>query len=126
MGFWGSLAADLNWERDRSFDVHLEAAGRVAAMAAYTNGSVLIGGTFHRVGNVPRSGCALLDREGNLVREFVPDLGPSANILSIAVQPDQKILVTGWFNLESPRDRPNVARLNPDGSLDESFKLPLD
>ncbi len=124
-GLLGTVGADTAWERDRSFDVRLETAGQVVAMAAYTNGSILIGGSFHRVGDAPRSGCALLDRDGSLVREFVPDLGESAQVLSVAVQPDQKILVTGWFTLVPPRDRLNVVRLNPDGSLDESFKLPF-
>src|SRR5207248_5433983 len=46
------------------------------------------------------------------------DLG---TIYSIVVQPDQKILVGGTFTTVGPFAHPNLARINPDGSVDTNF-----
>lgn len=43
------------------------------------------------------------------------------SITKIAVQPDGKILAGGFFQEIGGYYRNNIARLNPDGSLDNSF-----
>ena len=43
------------------------------------------------------------------------------NVTSIVVQPDKKILIIGHFTTVGGVARNNIARLNPDGSLDETF-----
>ena len=52
----------------------------------------------------------------------------SANdkVESIRIQPDGKILMTGYFSLVNGVQRKCVARLNADGSLDTSFSASLD
>jgi uncharacterized delta-60 repeat protein len=42
-------------------------------------------------------------------------------IYTMALQPDGKILVGGWFDALNYVERKNIARLNPNGSLDTSF-----
>ena len=44
---------------------------------------------------------------------------------AVAVQPDGKILVGGFFDAVSGTDRQGLARLNADGSLDATFIPPL-
>jgi uncharacterized delta-60 repeat protein len=117
--------AQVSWSPDPTFQTRLDALGSVAALAAHRNGTVLIGGDFREVGGVARSGCALLDANGKLVESFVPELGPTARVLSIAVQPDAKVLLTGAFSLPGAKARVNIVRLHPDGRLDEAFELPL-
>src|SRR5690554_7263813 len=48
---------------------------------------------------------------------FDPESNTSGVVESIALQPDGKILVTGHFSSR-------IARLNTDGSLDDSFHQP--
>jgi uncharacterized delta-60 repeat protein/CSLREA domain-containing protein len=51
-----------------------------------------------------------------------PDIDFTAN--ELALQPDSKILVAGEFSTVAGQARTNVARLNPNGSLDTSFGNP--
>ncbi|RYD86600.1 MAG: hypothetical protein EOP50_22170, partial [Sphingobacteriales bacterium] len=43
------------------------------------------------------------------------------NVLAVAVQPDGKVLLAGTFNSYGGKTRNRIARLNADGTLDESF-----
>lgn len=45
-------------------------------------------------------------------------------ISEVAVQPDGRILIAGHFDTVHGQPRANLARLHPDGSLDESFVPP--
>lgn len=47
--------------------------------------------------------------------------GVNGGVYSLAVQPDGKILVGGYFTAVGGQTRLNLARLNPDGSLDTGF-----
>ncbi len=47
------------------------------------------------------------------------------SISEIAVQPDGRILIAGHFDTVHGQPRENLARLHPDGSLDESFVPPV-
>jgi len=54
----------------------------------------------------------------------LPDsFNPGANneVYSLAVQPDGKILVGGWFTTLGGQTRTNIGRLNADGTLDSGF-----
>lgn len=50
--------------------------------------------------------------------------GPCPLIETIALQPDGRILIGGLFSKVGGVERWGVARLNPDGSVDESFRAP--
>ncbi len=50
---------------------------------------------------------------------------PDSHVVSIAVQPDGKILIGGFFGMVGDLPRPHIARLNPDGSLDDVFAPPI-
>lgn len=49
------------------------------------------------------------------------DPSPNNMVYSIAVQSDGKILMGGDFGIVGGQTRTNIARVNPDGSLDTSF-----
>jgi len=49
---------------------------------------------------------------------------PSGIVQTIAVQPDGKILVGGYFTTIAGQAVARLARLNPDGSLDADFTTP--
>jgi len=93
---------------------------RVSAIAAQTNGRVLIGGSFSLGGGKP-SHLARLNADGSLDTNFNIGSGPSSNVAAIAVQPDGKILIAGAFEAVNGIPRTNFARLNTDGSLDLGF-----
>ncbi|WDF45619.1 T9SS type A sorting domain-containing protein [Chryseobacterium sp. KACC 21268] len=58
---------------------------------------------------------------GTLDTTFDPGIGPDMSIVSLALQPDNKILIGGFFTDYNGITRRGVARLNENGSLDSSF-----
>jgi len=52
---------------------------------------------------------------------FPAGVGPDRYVRSLAVQPDGHVLIAGDFTNVNGIYRPGIARLNPDGSVDESF-----
>ena len=68
---------------------------------------------------VPFSSCA---QPGGLDPAFVPTLNLTGSVYAVAVQSDQKIVLGGNFSyVQAGMGCRGVARLNPDGSPDESF-----
>jgi len=55
----------------------------------------------------------------------VPQFARSGIVESMAVQTDNKILIAGSFSATNGKERFNVARINQDGTLDESFAATL-
>jgi uncharacterized delta-60 repeat protein len=83
---------------------------------------------------ITKQGCAMRTLAGICLAaaSIVPSWGqsptadgfnPDANaaVHAIAVQPDGKVLVGGWFTSIAGQQRQRIARLNPDGTLDETF-----
>ncbi|NLT41456.1 MAG: hypothetical protein GXX93_02165, partial [Anaerolineae bacterium] len=68
----------------------------------------------------PRQRLGRLNPGGSLDTTLV-DPGINAQVLAIAVQPDGKILLGGSFTNVAGKIRNHIARLNPDGTLDEAF-----
>jgi uncharacterized delta-60 repeat protein len=108
---------------DASFDPGAGANGYVRCIVVQPDGKVLIGGWFTAVNGVTRNRIARLNANGSVDASFNPGGSSGADdmIFSIAVQPDGKILVGGYFTCVGGLSRPYLARLNPDGSVDSSF-----
>ncbi len=100
--------------------------GRVYALAydAATN-KVVVGGAFTTIGGETRNRLARLNSNGTIDSEFVPSL--DGQVGAIVLQSDGKILVGGSFSsvqgvgATTPVQRPNLLRLNANGSLDTAF-----
>jgi trimeric autotransporter adhesin len=97
-------------------------------LAVQPDGKKILAGWFSSVLGVPRSHIARIHEDGTLDMGFDPKAGgPAANVQTVALQPDGKILIGGWFTTLQPNGaetqvtRRCIARLNPDGSLDGGF-----
>ena len=55
--------------------------------------------------------------------KFNSEKGNSDDIEQSIIQPDGKILISGYFSFINDTVRNCIARLNPDGTLDQSFKI---
>ena len=116
---------------DGSLDAGFDpgADGGVTAMAVQPDGKILVAGTFTMLGGggtgtTPRRGIGRLHADGSLDTSFDP--GANAGVSALAVQPDGKILVAGWFTTlggggTGTTARAHIGRLHADGSLDTSF-----
>ena len=115
----GALGLRLlaNGTRDFSF----AGANKVAACAFQPDGKILVAGTFTNIGGGDRPRLARLNSDGSLDISFDPGMGPDSPPEALAVQPDGRILVCGNFTNLNGITRMRIARLNADGSVDESF-----
>ena len=104
------------------------------------DGQLLVWGNFSAIGGVPRTGLALLNRDGSVDESFRPPeilLGhrrmagigttesqaTNALISLVRPLPDGRLLVAGEFSRVNGAVRRTLMRLQPDGAVDESFGL---
>ena len=105
----------------------LGASSTVWTMALQPDGRILIGGDFTTVNSQSRSHVARLNTDGSLDGTFIPTNAITSTVNALALQSDGKVLIGGTFIIsEYPKaNRPYVARLNADGTIDESFSSSL-
>lgn len=96
-------------------------------VAMQPDGKILIGGDFttYKGAVVPR-GIIRLNSDGSRDSTFNPGStggvdGSGSVGFPIIVQPDGKILICGAFSMYNTSPRNHLARLNADGSLDNTF-----
>jgi len=97
------------------------------ALGTQTNGQVLAGGIFDKFDGVPRKSIARLNADGSVDNSFfVPSGGIGGSntlerVYALALQPDGRVVIGGDFSIVAGARRQHLARLNADGSLDETF-----
>lgn len=99
--------------------------GEVHEVILQPDGKILICGNFTTVGGANgrvRNYIARLNADGTLDASFSSKVDNS--IVSAAVQPNGKIIITGPFYSVGGVERHDVARLNADGTLDSGFVPP--
>ncbi len=105
---------------DNSFNPTFSGGG-VYKIRLQPDGKILIVGSFTSVNGVNRGRVARLNSDGTLDTSFNPPGGANANVNDIELQADGKILIGGDFTGVNFTDRFYIARLNSDGTLDNSF-----
>lgn len=109
---------------DGSLDLtfpNVEVNGLVTAIAVQPDGKILIAGNFNSVQQTNRNNIARLNENGILDATFSIGTGASSLVNCVCLAPDGKILIGGSFTVFNGAERQLVARLNTDGSLDDSF-----
>ena len=118
------LKSDGTW--DTNFD-HAEINGRLNCVTLQTDGKILVGGQFSSVQGFARTNIARLNADGSLDASFTPAVMgglsqfQTPQIREIAVRPDNKLFIAGEFGSVGDLPRWNLARLNADGSHDQTF-----
>ena len=108
---------------DKTFKLDKEIDGLVFTMLRQPNGKILVGGYFNSFnGKVRFGGITRLNADGSFDKSFNPGEGALfSSVYAITLQPDGKILIGGDFRFFNGIMRDHIARLNADGSVDESF-----
>lgn len=107
---------------DPTFDPDSSVNYAVLALTTQSDGKVFVAGAFTSIQGIFRGGIARLNTNGLLDTSFLNGL-PGANnyVWAVALQTDGKPLIGGFFTTVNGTARNCVARLNSDGSLDNSF-----
>ncbi|MFZ1704884.1 MAG: T9SS type A sorting domain-containing protein [Saprospiraceae bacterium] len=90
-----------------------------------TDGKIIIGGSFSTYNRVSRKGIARINSDGTLDNSFNPGSGVNGVVNDIIILNDGKILIAGDFTLFNGTEIKSVARLNTDGTLDNTFNTVL-
>jgi uncharacterized delta-60 repeat protein len=121
-GSFGITRLNANGSQDTSFNPGGTGANsNVQSLAIQTDGKILIGGFFTSYNGVDRNGIARLNADGSLDTSFDPGTGAEGQVYSLALQPDGKVFIGGFFTSFNGVARNYIARLNTNGSLDTSF-----
>ena len=91
-------------------------------IALQSDGKMVVVGQFSQVNSDSYLRIARLNADGTTDTTFLNGMsGPDYEVTSVEIQPDGKIVVGGGFYNFNGVARPDLARLNTDGSLDPSF-----
>ena len=86
------------------------------------SGKILIGGEFTRVNTLNVQGIVRLNTDGSIDNDFKVGAGIPGIVYSITTQTNGGVIVGGSFTVPGgTAGQANVARFNPDGSLDITF-----
>jgi len=120
----GVTRLGLDGTRDPEFSTAGSVGGAVTCAALQADGRILIGGTFGRVRDLDQRAIARLKADGTVDPSFRPSLtGPDGFEVSvIRVESEGGIVLGGNFRRVAGVPRQGIARLHPDGSLDEGFE----
>jgi uncharacterized delta-60 repeat protein len=106
---------------DTSFSQGTGANHTVKAIAIQNDGKIIIAGRFSDYNGISRNRIARLNADGTIDSTFLPGLGANDKILSVVIQNDGKIIIGGMFTEYDGIQANRIARLNENGSLDETF-----
>jgi uncharacterized delta-60 repeat protein len=99
----------------------------VEAVGLQPDGKVVIGGNFSGVNNTVRPDVARLQASnGQLDASFLPRLEGVGGVGLVKVQSDGKIVVAGQFSSVNGSAHKFLARINPNGAVDNSFNAVID
>jgi uncharacterized delta-60 repeat protein len=127
-GFQRDLAARINADGsiDSNFGLSTMAQATLRTTLIQPDGKVVVGGSFNISNNVNHNSLVRLNTNGTNDTTFNAGTGTNANIYTMALQPDGKILIGGSFTSYNGTTRNRIARVNTDGTLDTSFAANAD
>jgi uncharacterized delta-60 repeat protein len=123
-GLSGLVRLNSDGTLDSTFQPDVGANGNVTSLAVQQDGRLLVAGRSEKVNGIASPLLARLKADGSLDASFKAPVVFSPfpfPVRRVAVQPEGKIVITGNFTNINDHPRDRIARLNPDGSVDESF-----
>jgi uncharacterized delta-60 repeat protein len=116
---------DKNWMPDFSYTNHFETGyNSCLSLVLQPDGKLLVGGRISKLNGELFPGLIRLNQDGAIDHDFIFGAGGTidAPIMGIALQNDGRIVIVGEFSNINGITCPHIARLNSDGSLDQSFQ----
>jgi uncharacterized delta-60 repeat protein len=108
---------------DSSFNIGNGFNNTVSSIKLQSDNKIIVVGNFTEYNNNPINRIARLNPDGSLDSSFNIGNGFNEPVSSIAIQSDNKLLITGNFTSYNNNSSNRIARLNSNGSLDTSFNI---
>ena len=93
----------------------------IQTIAQNSSGDYFVGGLFTSYSGVARNNIIKLKSNGSVDNTFSVGAGTSTLVQSILVQPDDKVILAGWFVSYSSTTANRIVRLNTNGTIDNTF-----
>ena len=108
---------------DTGFNIGTGCNNTVQSVKIQTDGKILVGGFFTTFNGSTVNYIVRLNTDGTRDTTFTTNNGTGANnlVLTVAVQPDGKILLGGTFTAFNGSTVGRIVRLNSDGTRDTTF-----
>lgn len=110
-----------NGNVDMNFAPPMITNGVIYALVVEPDGQILIGGDFYMANSASRFSLARLNADGTLDTTFRTNNGINGIVFGIGLQSSGKIVVGGNFTMVDGVSRNRYTRLNPEGTVDETF-----
>lgn len=114
---------NTNGTLDTSFNPGTGPSAAVNDIAIQTDGKIIVVGNFSGFNGFARNGIVRLNTDGSLDTSFNVGTSVNFNIYSVDIQTDGKIIIGGGFTSYQGVARKNIARINPNGTLDTTFDI---
>lgn len=108
---------------DNSFSTGRGFNSQVYAMQLQSDGRLIAAGNFATYNGTASGKIVRILQDGSKDNSFNPGIGANGIIEAIAIQPDGKILAAGRFTSFNDVPCSKLVRLNPDGSIDNTFSI---
>ena len=108
---------------DSSFNPGTGTSVGVNAIVQQSDGKLILVGNFTTFAGVASVRIVRLNQDGSRDGSFITGTGANSEIFGLAIQPDGKIIIAGSFTSFNGTPLNRLARLNTDGSLDNSFQI---
>jgi uncharacterized delta-60 repeat protein len=108
---------------DNTFNIGTGFTGDLFIIARQPDSKILAGGNLTSYNGVTRNYIIRLNSDGTIDNTFNIGTGFGGTVTTIALQPDNKILVGGAFTTYSGTTRNRIIRLNSDGAIDNTFTI---
>ncbi|MBL9158645.1 MAG: hypothetical protein JNJ70_14290 [Verrucomicrobiales bacterium] len=93
----------------------------VYSIVVQPDGRILVAGNFTTIAGTTVNRVARLNANGTIDSGFDPGDGANGRVAALALQPDGKILLGGYFTQVDGANHSRIARLAANGSLDTGF-----
>jgi uncharacterized delta-60 repeat protein len=116
----------LRLHADGSLDTSFNDSGidgnDIFAIALQPDGKMMIGGSINWFsGGIVHNNLGRLNSDGSRDSSFDPGSGPLNTVRAVVLQQDGKAIIGGDFQTYNGVERRGIARVNPAGSLDQTF-----
>lgn len=115
------LRFNENGTEDTSFNASYLLTHSIEKVVLTNNGKILVGGSFFHAFEDGPDFIARLNTDGSIDTAFNEGAGPDLDVLTLALQPDGKIILGGNFYAYNKVAHRNIVRIEAEGSLDYTF-----